>query len=411
MKRNKVLFFRIVPLVASCILLSLAGYFLVHLIAWGCDLNIRYNEINCAHEGIDPFDIFERKIESEKYRGLGRPDMPQAPEDDHRKSVHTYPPWHMAVFWWYGFTPHHVCIAIYAILNAVSLVWVCKWASAHLQKQDRIDSVADHLFLLAMILYPFCSIFRMMNYGLLLTGCTFLMFFFLDRKQEVAAGIVFSLVMIKPQVGVLLLIPLFINKYYKVVAIAGAICILETLFTSWKLDKSPIELILQIPRIGAPFPKGFFAEIAMKIFGPFGQHVVMGAFIGLAAAGCYFVRNARELWVRFIPAIAVVPFWTYSKNHDWFILLPCFIYLLNDKQKHPRLYELCFWSMILWSVVSFSHSIEWYLIGKQGLASILFFAMISSCCIALALDTMETSDWKDWKGFRWLPCRRSPSDQ
>ena len=357
------------------------------------DFKYRYNEIVCAHEGIDPFDIFERKKDSEVFCSIPRPDKPQVDRNG-RKPVHAYPAWHTAAFWWYGFVPQNVCIAIMACLNFFSFAWVIFWIRKTRKKdKTNISSAEFFLFLLGMTLYPFFDLIISMNYGMLILGCTLLLCTALEQKHDVLAGIIFSFIMIKPQIGVLLLIPLFINRNYKTVVIAGAICLLETMFTAWKLDKSLIEMILQIPQIGAPFPKGFFAEIAIKVFGSFGQYISMGAFAGLAVAGCFLVRDAKEIWIRFLPAIVFVPFWTYSQKHDWLVLLPVYFYLLDNRQKHQRLYSLCFCLLILRIVVSFFWLTNWYYLGKQGLAAVLHLGIVSITCFIVILD--NNKKWND----------------
>ena len=81
---------------------------------WPYDMSLRVNEILCIHDGIDPFDVFERKITTEKYSGFHRPDMPREPHEG-KKYVHAYTAWHTTVFWWFGFVPEHICIIILTI--------------------------------------------------------------------------------------------------------------------------------------------------------------------------------------------------------------------------------------------------------------------------------------------------------
>lgn len=357
------------------------------------DLYLRYNEIECAHDGTDPFDIFERKVSSEKFWGLPRPDKPEEKLNEqiagtNRRFVHAYPAWHTAVFWWYGYIPYYVCVIVMAILYACSLVWTCKWTSERIRKSDTPCYHTDILFLLTACLYPL-SCASTMNYGTLLLGCGLLLFSLFEHGHDLLAGIVYSLIMIKPQVGVIFLIPLFINRKYKTIAIAGAICVIETLFTAWKLDKSPVELILQIPQIGAPFPKGLLAETANRLFGPMGQYLVMGAFMGVAAVGCFLVRDAKDVWVRFLPALACIPFWTYSQPNDWLVVMPCFLYVINNRQKYPRLYDSCVALIILWTIVLFCHQREWYTVGKKGLATVLLLTLFSIIYFMVILENSE----------------------
>ena len=390
MKQNKRLLLHIVVL-SICILLGwescIALYFRLGF-PIPIDLTFRYNEVSCAHQGIDPFDIFEHNISSEEFCGLDRPDFPYE-EKNGKKIVHSYPAWHMAVFWWYGYVPKEVCIAIMIGLYLCSLLWSCYWTSKKLQKSDCLHYVVDILSLLAAMTIPFGCLCTTMNYGLFLLGCSLLLYNLLETQHTILAGMVFSLIMLKPQVGIPFLIPLFLNKKYQIIAIAGAICIAETLFTSWQLNKSPIELILQIPQLGAPFQKGFFTNTATKVFGPVGQYLTIGGFLAIISVLSFLVRNAENIWVRFLPAIALVPFWTYSQEHDWLVTLPCYIYILNNKDKYPRLYNLLPWLIALCVLAIFFWFNGIYILGKHRASTPLLLTLLSiSCCMAV-LDEKE----------------------
>ena len=410
MKQNKRLWLRIV-LMAVCILLL--GIDVVNFAyhTWNerfaCDLTVRHNEIECIRTGVDPFDIFERTISSEEYRGIFRPDKPEEPKDG-RKRVHSYPAWHMAFFWWNNFVPRNICIVIMLIANIGSLVWVCWWLSKKYQRSDTVHLVQDILFLLVLMLYPFFCVFETLNYGLLLTGCLLLLFLALRCKYEILAGIAYAFIMIKPQIGVVLLLPLFFNKWFKTIAVAAAICIIGTIFTARELNKSPFELILQIPLIGAPFYKGFFTSMAIRTFGYAGGFVSMGVFVLIAAAGCFLVRNAEEIWMRFLPALAIIPFWTYSMHHDWFIFLPCCIYLLNSKGKHPKLYGLSMDLAIIWILTFLAVRQEFQILGHPLDDTIFLLAILMLSSGLVIWDTNE--EWIHRNAPRFLPAPKKEDE-
>ena len=398
MKRNSIERLRIV-LLSACFLFVLYESITLHshwyIYPW--DLTYRYNEILCAHTGVDPFDVFERTVESEEFCGIRRPDMPIVPTNG-RKEVHTYPVTHMALFWWYGYFPLSVCTAILNMLNLCVLVWVFLWASKRYGRPDnKISLVQDILFVLCVMLYPLSCICETLNYGLLLLGAALYLYTALRDRHEILAGLAYAFIMIKPQVGIVLFLPLFFGKWYKTIALAAAICIVETLFVAWKLDKSPIEMILQLPRIGAPFYKGFVSNAALQLIGPVGPYLVMAGFLLIAAVGCFLVRNADDIWVRFLPAIIVIPFWTYSSSHDWLILLPCLIYLFNDRRKYPRLYDICSVLMIMWTLAFFvlrHGKMGW---ARNTLDTILLLAMLMCIFIPVVLDARDK-----WRGRSWL---------
>lgn len=398
MKQSKNVQFRIIVLAILCAMLAYVGInrvweSIVVYEYWAWDFNLRRNEIACAHDGIDPLDIFDRKITSEKYCGFFRPDKPLE-SNNGRKYVHSYPAWHTALFWWYGFVSQRACTAIMMSLYVCALIWTCIWTKKRLFKSDTKDYIVNILFILTMTLYSLGGICWTMNYGLLLLGCILLLYTALEYKQDILAGILYSLIMIKPQIGILLFFPLFFNRKYKTIAAAVIICVLETLFTSFKLGKSPFALILQIPQIGAPFSKGIFADKIICVIGPLGQYVYMSFFILLTIVGCFLVRNAKEAWVRFLPALAFVPFWTYSQYHDWLVTLPCYIYILNSKNKYPRLYDFCFFCAILWGIVTFAYAMQWYSLGRQGISVLLHLAILFSCCLMVIFDMDDIDKYR-----------------
>lgn len=394
MKRNKILRVQIVLMAIFYVQLLIYGIQLVaRSPSFSSDLNMRRNEIICAHEGIDSFDIFERKISSDRFFGHPRPDKPDE-EKGNRKDVHAYPAWHTAVFWWYGFVSEKICTAIMLGVYLCSCVWIGIWTVKRIQFFDMEHYIAGILFLLVMTEYSIVYVFHSMNYGLFLLGCSCLLYTALEKKNEILAGVALSLLMIKPQIGTLFIIPLIFNRNYKTVVIAGLLCIVETLYTAWKLDKSPVELILQIPKIGAPYDKGYIGQVFIYLFGPFGQYIPMAAFASLATAGCFLLRNAKDVWVRFLPVVAFIPFWTYSQNHDWVIVLPCCIYIVNNIQKWPRLCSICFWLAILRAVVAFAYEHQWYSIGKQGVFTLLFLIIVSLSCLMAVLNENEKWDYR-----------------
>lgn len=394
MKADRIAKLQIALLAITCCL-SIAHciyYIYVHMQPleeeWLSDLLYRYNESVCMHEGIDPFEIFERKITSEKYVGHGRPDKPVEPLNG-RKIVHSYPAWHAAVFWWYGYIPKRVCMGIMAGIYLLTLICVCRWTSHKLIAHDSQEHVINILFLVITLLYPLCGIFRYLNYGLLLLGCSLLLYLALERGHDMLAGIIYSFIMIKPQIGLLLIFPLLFNRKYKTIALAVVICLIETCFTAYMLNKSPIELILQIPKLGAPYSKGVIAERTMKIVGPAGQYIVMGIFICIACGGSFLVRNAKEIWIRFLPVIAFIPFWTYSQPHDWLINLTCYIYLLNHKRKYPQLFDFCIIAVLFQTFFAFANLHQWYSIGKDGIAVVLHLSIIFVCYAMVILEEGE----------------------
>jgi len=363
---------------------------------WAWDFDLRRNEIACAHEGIDPFDVWERKVENARFCGFARPDKPieRSAEGSlygDKLPVHAYPAWHMALFWWYGFLPKWGCAALMGALYLCCLVGIIRWCAARLADTPG-DGLENALFLGAMFLHPLGGICWTMNYGLLLLASILLLCAALDRGRETLAGVFYSIAMIKPQAGLLLAVPLLIGRKFRALAVAAGICVLETLFASWKLGKTPWELLLQIQRIGAPYEKGIFAELAGLAVGDAGPLAAMAAFAGAVAVGCWWVRKAPEAWIRFVPALAAVPFWTYSQSHDWLVTIPCGVCLLLVRDERPRFHSACVLLLAAWGLLAFAGTQLWFLPLHQTLQTFLHLLLLLAGCIAgraLAVRTLR----------------------
>ena len=380
---------RMAMLAAVCGLFVWSGFWLLreclvryHL--WGFDLGFRHSEIACAHEGIDPFDIWNRTVVSDRFRGWNRPDKPAEPPDG-RLKVHAYPAWHMAPCWWYGSVPWWLCASLMGLLYACSLVWSARWCVLRLAAAPG-HPAENALFLLALYLHPLGGICLTMNYGLLLLGTILLMGEALDRGRDALAGVLYSVVLFKPQIGLLLALPLLVGRRFKTLAVTASVCLAETLFASWKLGKPPWELLLQIPAIGAPYAKGFYAEMAGLVAGNAGPLVAMAAFAALASAGCWLVRKAPAAWMRFVPALAVAPFWTYSQPHDWLVTLPCSMGLLLHRDRHPRLYGGLVFLVAAWGAMLFASAMHRYFPFQKTLLGVSHLAILLACCVVVVAE-------------------------
>ena len=72
---------------------------------FGCDLRLRRNEIRCAHQGVNSFRIWTRETTLSGFTPITRPDMENLPRAPGDAVVHAYPPWHTAMFYFYGWLP------------------------------------------------------------------------------------------------------------------------------------------------------------------------------------------------------------------------------------------------------------------------------------------------------------------
>ncbi|MEG2062970.1 MAG: glycosyltransferase family 87 protein [Kiritimatiellia bacterium] len=292
-----------------------------------CDFRFRHNEICCSHEGINPFKIWNHEVDSVHFKGLSRPDYTFDSASE-KLAVHAYPPWHTTFFWFYGWLPQEVGIVLMYLLFGGALCFLPFFLS-----RWQPHEVSCRLFfwgvLLVPLTYPIITCIATGNYGLFLFLLSVWLYWSLEKKHDILAGIAWALLMIKPQVGLLFIWPLLFQKRYLTIVVAGLICSLATLWPAYIYKCSPIELLLQIPQIGEPYmvaTYGSLPGIARILLGSVGAPIWM--IICFIACGIlsFLIRNAPTWWLRTLPVILIFPVWTYSQAHD--LIISWSLYLL-----------------------------------------------------------------------------------
>ena len=287
----------------------------------GCDLTCRINEVQCSHTGVNPFDVWDQKVTTECFRGLDRNDKPPPlPQDRHKLVVHAYPPWHTTYCWFYGWLPRPITTALLGVVYGFSLVFLIVAIKRRISSFGFAQQVFVWSWLVAMLLGSLVSCFGSLQYSLPIAALALLMYDSLDRDRDCLAAVCWALMMVKPQVGALFFFPLLFGKKYKVILLAGAICFVATLWPAWVYRASPLELILQIPKIGAPYNQ---EPIAGKVLAPLiGQIAVFflaGVCAIICAVGSWLLRKSGSWMLRTLPVVWIFPLWTYSHNYDYLI--------------------------------------------------------------------------------------------
>ena len=305
----------------------------------GGDLLYRRNEICCARQGVNSFRIWNRETTLPGFAPLERPDKPDAPKTAGDAVVHAYPPWHTAMFYWYGCIPERLCLTIMSIVFGLCL-WFIVGECVKLSRARFGDDGLIPGFALAMISFFAFHCFCALNYGVLILAAFLLMNKALDGKSawhDLAAGLAWSVMMIKPQVGLLFFWPLFWRRRYRVITAAVGVCLAATFVTSLVVHESMLDLILQIPEIGKPYSRTPYADVQMTRYlvdlvakplaGEWASLVVMGAAFVLTGFLTGLLRRSRDILLLCLPVVLMIPFWSYSHTHDHVILLPLFILL------------------------------------------------------------------------------------
>lgn len=318
----------------------------------GFDAQLRRNEIRLAHQGVNSFRVWDREIQASGFVPLSRPDKVDVPAGPGDVKVHAYPPWHTAYFWFYGWMSRPLYLAVLFGLFGVSLSVIFCFTRNFL----KVNSTAGNLLSIgafAMLSLQFALCFRYLNYGVFVLAVSFLLFEAVDAKRPYVAGFLWAIMMIKPQMAVLFFWPLLFRRFYKTIVTAVLICLLATIWTSLACRESPVDLILQVPKIGAPYLTGFSNAVFSWFAALFGSRAYgLWSFVCFVGCGilCYLVRRSGSFMAASLPVVFFVPLWTYSQQHDHVILLIGYLFVFAKAFPNVSRGRLC-WRIIAYTLV------------------------------------------------------------
>ena len=282
------------------------------------DLWLRHNEICCSHEGVNPFDIWNRAVVHPVYKGHEHPPYP----DDNalaKLTVHAYPPWHTAFMWWMGDIsyPRAVSALFFAFGVAACGLFVF---IKRMQPQEWGARFFYWSLCVGMMITPlyFCLIYG--NYGLIITALMIVLFASMERQGigwDCLGGVALALMMVKPQMGALFAIPVLFSRRLVLLGVSVLICLGATAWTAMVYQQSLVDLLLQVPQIGEPWvhPR-FWPPLKVCHYPILIQRIEMFLSIVLCCVGCYWTRGIKEKWIASVPAVLLFPVWTYSNIYD-----------------------------------------------------------------------------------------------
>ena len=307
----------------ACAYLSSPKYFTSS--AFGFDLQLRHAESCCAHQGVNSFRVWSCETTLPGFAPLWRPGFEVPPRQPGDAIVSYYPPWHTAMFWFYGWLSKTGCLVLMSVVFFLCLAFDAFECARLLKARSEYDGLAVG-FAFASIAFAAFDCLGVLNYGVLVLTMFFLMNRALEKGHDVLAGLCWAVMMIKPQIGLLFCWPLFWHRRYLAIAVATAVCVAAMMVTAGVVHESPVDLLRQIQEIGKPYGMGGVARIVGEPF--FGEHapaVVMAAFFVLTGVATWFFRKNRDFLVSCVPVALVIPVWTYNKTHDGVMLLPVLI--------------------------------------------------------------------------------------
>jgi hypothetical protein len=205
------------------------------------------------------------------------------------------------------------------------------------------------------------GVLAMGNYGAINTLLIVLLVMSLTAGHDILAGIVWAFLMIKPQIGLLFAIPILMKRRFITAGVAVAVCIICSIPPCLMCGKTPVEMILEVPRGCA-----FIAEEAGTVLipacvfrmlhGKVPYAVLSGISMSIGTAICFVLtwrlRKASSLLVFFAPAIVCSLIWNYYKPHDRVMLslmqLLTALAVIRTDKKSVRFYSIILLFLVPW---------------------------------------------------------------
>lgn len=286
----------------------------------GIDFLMRYNEMACVRDGMNPCSIRFGEAKSEKYRYYPTPE-----EFPGQQIIDSYPPWAYTFFGWLTFFPQRTAWKVYFVLMLFALGGVIGSVYKYATRNGRDGWLAACHALGAALLvhYGVSCCFYVGNYGLIVAVCLCVFLWAMEHDKPIAAAVAWALMMTKPQMAVMLAVPLLMQRKFKVCFMAVAICLVCSVPPGVLCKTNPLDLILAIPKFGSD------VAIQTKLL-PGGLMKMLSSWIpmsaiNLAQAGfgvVLCVILTRRLltspwpWLRYLPAIVIPNYCLYSLAHN-----------------------------------------------------------------------------------------------
>lgn len=292
------------------------------------DFQLRYNEVRCLLSGVDPFRIWRGDVSLSPFS----PWHWGCANTGWHEYVHAYPPWAYSFFLPFALLPKHVAALCWMLVNILCAIFLYSFAFFYGRRTTsllwmRLMPVVAALPILASV----CECLGLLNYGLVIAVSILVMALCLNRDNQFLAGVCLSFAMVKPQMGLLFVVPLLIGGKFKAVSCGMAICILVSVLPASLCGESVIGMVLSIKEYASAYsegdlPTGVFLSGQLPFLSGwlsgFGN-MALNAFVGIVSCAVlsWLFRNDRNWLVRLIPASVLCVMWTVSRRHDYCVYI------------------------------------------------------------------------------------------
>ena len=330
------------------------------------DWLLRWREMRALKTGVDPFDIFTRRVQDPVYVSL----LDAHPGDP---AVHNYAPWAYGFCFPAAYLSRRGAVVAAAVGNALALFLLAGliFALAHERtgRSDRAAAIAAAALLLD--LFPLFRAFTVGNFSIVAAAAAFALALLLERKRDLLAGAMLALLMLKIQIGLVFLVPLVLGRRWRTLAVGGALCFAAACLPAACVGKSPLTLAWQLlfsgdPSFLSPYTGGLFSIFARHLSAP--MLLAADAVVALGVLGfvSWRLRDRGDWLLKLAPAAAIVPLWNYSQTIDLCLLLVPLVYFLIRLERAETRRERGFAALaILFFSAGLAHAL-WNILVLSG---------------------------------------------
>ena len=372
------------------------------------DLELRYNENLCAREGVNPFHVWHGETESERFCSIGGNGI-VASESPSKLRVHAYPPWHMAYTWFYGLLPFSGVAGLVLLAGGLAMMFLLMEFRRQAPSENKLFYWA---WMAQGVVLPAVICCLVGNYGLICAALSLVLIHAVRRNWQVVAGIAWALMMTKPQLAVLFVLPLLFQRKYGTILVAAGVCVLATLWPTYVYGENLLDLILQIPLIGAAFETNvIYGKLLPRAVVP----IVKTGWLAICVLVCgwmtWRLRKSPHDLRRYAPVSFFFPLWMYSQSHDhvltWVFLTAAFPVLSaaldgkkGDRWRRRALVWLTGLGLVNLFLALWSIGYGFRLFSPAGLGWVyyaVFYAMESVNLLAglILLSAMVRKEWNN----------------
>lgn len=321
-------------LVCLAVFVASAWYYVGNAIAnlepnqFGYDFQLRYNEAKCVLSGCDPFLIWEGQRTLSPYLSF---DQATTMVDGIHEYVGAYPPWEYPLMVPFALFPKRIALVVFFIIEVLCSIALVIWSVfAGWRLHGRLGDGFLCGAVAVMPAYYVVYCLNYLNFGVMIAVASVGLAYCLDRKRQVLAGVCWAMMMVKPQIALLFVIPLLIGKRFRAICVAAGICILLTAASAIICGRSPLEMISAVGRCRGMFPKCYLlgpvvTEWLQRISPmlPLALNAVIGVLVCFVLSWRF--RKFDAWLMKLLPAVAICWLWSVSRFYDQSMLVVAFV--------------------------------------------------------------------------------------